>query len=247
MEFYMNKIKLQSATIFDTALQELKSEAESLFGVLDTFSSQIASLEQSLKATKANFPFKKEIAKETGAFIYRTKPEHEIDFYEARHYYNSICWYIGWEIDENSKEFRLLLISEKHEIVFYTRPGWDSKFVIFKSEILTKQPLIETKLAIRLNCFGHLLEFLNDFTKYLNNCHKSIKEGSEPFKVNETLDGMLRRHEVLDHNTPGEVSQAIILDQISEIKRRAKANKELVISSVESSAESSANFEDLPF
>lgn len=170
--------KQQSLSI-DSSLQELILEAEALFKVLDIVSAKITKLETSLSNIKAHFPFR--VAIREGQESAAKKITDEVqESADSEWVATKVCWYLAWEpADENSKNYRLLLISEEIECFHYGfedtyRPGGSrSKHIIYK------KPLIETDLQTRLVNLEHLTYFVDRFTEHLKHYRISIIEGRE--------------------------------------------------------------------
>ena len=164
----------------DSSLQQLFAEADKLFKRLDISSESIRNLETNLINLKANFPFRFLIAKEPESAPLELKDEHK-NISDATGYKTQISWYLAWDLaDENSKTFRLLLVSEIKEIVHVNvYEHWF--FHEVKFETLTKKPLIETDLKTRLQYLKYLTPFVDAFAAYLKKCHDSLDQGSIPF------------------------------------------------------------------
>lgn len=124
------------------ALEGLVGEAESLFRTIDVTSVQICTVEEKLNEIEAHFPFK--------YILPDGKPS------EGEACISKICWHLSWERDENSKNFRLFLIS---------------------TEARFKRPFIETNLSMRFQFIGYLVAFISNFQVYLREYRLSIESG----------------------------------------------------------------------
>lgn len=177
----------------EISLKELVTEANLLFKSLDASSNTLRELESSLKELKANFPFRYKIKEEKMSFALPPKEEHIAKYLYPQRYFTQISWYLGWEGEDDSKNFRLLLISEEREIVDYyaqTRGGYDDEVHFSDKDIrqeevaairtLSKKPLIETDLSVRLSYLEYLVPFIDAFKAYLKSSRTSIENGNPP-------------------------------------------------------------------
>ncbi len=158
----------------DPALEELVSEAHSLFKAVDAASAKIRDLEKKLGEIKAHFPFSYSVCKEE-IFSPPTAAD-ELNLYlgQSNCY---IAWYIAWEEDDKSKNFRLFLISRRQEFAVADFGGdlAESRSPIV-DELEFKRPLIETDLPTRLKFIEHLHFFIQKFKEHLQRYRTSIEE-----------------------------------------------------------------------
>lgn len=165
-------------------LDDLVNEAQGLFQVLDDISGKIRDLEKRLNEIKAYFPFSYLIGEDESSVVYALEQRHlERRFQqdpESLGYCSNTCWYLSWEAtDENSKNFRLFLLSKLKEVIVWAYNRDPVKGVTScKPEILFKRPLIEVDLPTRLRFAEHLSVFISHFKEYLRRYRLSI-EGQE--------------------------------------------------------------------
>lgn len=174
-------VNLDCLDQIDLSFQELKKEAEALFSLLDNVSKKITGLEKNLSALSANFPFRSLVKKED---LSMTAPLRD-DVYNnvvlpgsrsCIGYRNQMCWYLSWEsMNENSKMFRLFLVSIEKEIPVWTSSDTVINDLIPIEQLRSKKALIETDLATRLKFSEYLIRFLFDFKNYLNKYRKSLE------------------------------------------------------------------------
>ncbi|NNM42808.1 MAG: hypothetical protein HKM07_00505 [Chlamydiae bacterium] len=158
----------------DSALEELVSEAHTLFKVLDAGSAKIRDLEKRLGEIRAYFPFSYPVYKEE--ILSLPTAADELNLYLGEH--NCYTqWYIAWEEDDKSKNFRLFLVSRRQEFVVRDLGGnmAESRSPIV-DELVFKKPLIETDLATRLKFIEHLHFFIQKFKEHLQRYRISIEE-----------------------------------------------------------------------
>ncbi|MFA5074797.1 MAG: hypothetical protein WC436_01725 [Candidatus Babeliales bacterium] len=157
----------------DISIKELEIEAEALFNSLDYASQKIHLVEKSLINLKAHFQFKFLIEEEE-PIIKKPSPDIENEYpFHIAGFQTQICWYICWEnTNENTKAYRLMLISEERTLVFH---DIEAKPIICKSNLIFSKPLIDTSLQIRLRYIKHLIPFINAFKNYLKNYRISIE------------------------------------------------------------------------
>jgi hypothetical protein len=167
--------------LIDTSLQELIGEAKALFQALDSTSAKIRDFEKSLSELKAHFPFRSFLKEDklsslnelTERHLSKTKALHLCD--DQLRYRTRTCWYLSWESEENSKNFRLLLMSTQKEIIVWASGGEVVEGIDpYESEVVFKRPLIEMDLPTRLQFAEYLSAFIVNFTKYLRKCRESI-------------------------------------------------------------------------
>lgn len=173
--------KNQETTSFDNSLKELALEAKLLFKALDDTSAKIRELETSLSNLKAHFPFRRLINEEKESIHKIVEECHAAVCPYGHHYFTKVYWYISWEADENSKNFRLFLISEEKEIIEYPVATDEYESIEFQVRNLIKKPLIETDLQTRLKYSEHLVPFIDSFKEFLRNCRTSIEHGKLPY------------------------------------------------------------------
>jgi hypothetical protein len=73
------------------------------------------------------------------------------------------AWFLGWEQDDSSQKYRLFLISQQEDSFSGT------------VETLTKKPLIETTLDVRLRVSEHVVPFISAFKDYLKKFRVAIE------------------------------------------------------------------------
>ena len=163
------------------AINELCSEASSLFSALDDTSSKIRDLEKKLSDTKTHFPYRYLIKEAKGNvslpieqrhFDYFQKTQQNI--FDPLRYKTIVSWYLAWEpINEDAKEFRLFFLSIDREWIIwnFNDPQFDE--LAYESETL-KRPLIELKLSERLQIAEHLYPFILAFKEFLKTYRISI-------------------------------------------------------------------------
>jgi hypothetical protein len=153
-------------TNLDTSLKELQSEVKSLFGVLDKSSDRIRKLESCLCEFKAHFPFRYYISKSS---IYSKLIEGK-----QKRFVEKIC--LSWEQAEDSKGFRLFLLSE--EVGVYISDEGEDYDECGPVKVISKKPLIETDLATRLLYVDSLNPFVCQFKAYLSKCRTLIESNN---------------------------------------------------------------------
>lgn len=163
-----------------SSLKELILEAELLFKILDDASDKIRELESSLSHLKAHFPFRYVIKEENESFRKDLEEKHKTVCSYGHYYFTKVYWYLAWEVDEASKNFRLLLISEEKEIIEYVNDENNYDSIIFETRSATKKPLIETDLSTRLRNSEHLIPFIDSFKEFLKGYRISILLGTAP-------------------------------------------------------------------
>jgi len=148
---------------------KLEWNAHQLFLHLDTISDHIRILEKKLSELKAHFPFRKIIFKEDSSVLKNLEERHKDYSFPGiiLGYFTQIYWYLAWEQDENSNNFRLLLISEEKEFINFCEEEVYVNNEI-NSKILSKKPIIETDLATRVKFGQYLKNFLDTFTEHLS-------------------------------------------------------------------------------
>lgn len=157
----------------DPALEELVSEAQTLFKVLDAASGKIRDLEKRLGEIRAHFPFSYPVYKEE--ILSPPTAADDLNLYLGQ----SNCyieWYFAWEEDDKSNNFRLFLISRRQEFAVEDFGGdlSESRSPL-TNELVFKKPLIETDLATRLKFIEHLHFFIKQFKEYLQSYRTSIE------------------------------------------------------------------------
>jgi hypothetical protein len=105
--------------------------------------------------------------------------QHHKEAYPYVHGYRTkICWYLAWEHEEVSKNYRLCLVSEENDIITYSVDEDRVYQDEVPSKILLKKPLIETDLSTRLRYAQHLLPFLDSFKEHIRSSRIWIEEGA---------------------------------------------------------------------
>ena len=172
-------VKIQEP--IDLSVQLLSQEAEALFNVLDNTSRKFRDLEDRLSELKAHFPFR---------FLVKEENESRQKFVENYHrdacpyatfYKTKDCSYFAWEQDEHSKKFRLFLIVEELESIYYLIAEDVYESFVYQNRVLSKRPLIETDLATRLRYSEYLIPFIDAFKEYMKTSRIAIEEGRNPF------------------------------------------------------------------
>lgn len=154
----------------NNSLQELKAEADKLLQILNTASHTISTLEKDLQALSTNIPFRLLIDREETSTNKKPEPYHSSLALKALCYFTQTSRFLAWELDEQSKKFRLLLICEEAEIVSCEHPydigrQWLEEY---QTKCLSKKPLIETNLQTRLKICEHLNSFILGFKEHLH-------------------------------------------------------------------------------
>jgi hypothetical protein len=170
--------KFKEISSIDSSLKELVAEATILFKTLDSASNTIRELESCLKELKAHFPFRYCVCEEKESPPKPAEEHHKASYPLVLGYRAKVYWYLAWELEDNSKSYRLCLISEERDIVAYND---DDRIYLDEvhSKILSKKPLIETDLSTRLRHSQHLLPFINSFKEHLRSARILIEEGAE--------------------------------------------------------------------
>jgi hypothetical protein len=162
----------------DSSLKELVTEAKALFKVLDSASNKIRELETSLRELKAHFPFRHRICEEKESPPKPPEEHHAAAYPCVQGYRTKVYWYLAWEHEEVSKNYRLCLVSEEKDIIaFYVDDS--SCIEEVPSKILFRKPLIETDLSTRLRYSQHLLSFLDSFKVHIKSSRIWIEEGTD--------------------------------------------------------------------
>lgn len=159
-------------------LDDLANEAQGLFQALDNTSNEIRNLEKRLGEIKANFPFTYPLREDKSSVINPLEERHLNRKFEQDPAYlgycSNTCWYLSWEADEKSKNFRLFLLSTLEEVIV-----WQGKpvegIMPYESEVLAKRPLIEFDLSTRLQFVQYLSAFIVHFTEYLRRYRVAIE------------------------------------------------------------------------
>lgn len=166
----------QQIISIDSSLETFISEAGILFKLLDNTSSAIRHFEKSMTELKAFFTFRLCIksGKESLPKILMDNHKH-IRF--AEHFTTQVCWYLAWEsLDENSKNYRLFLISDEQEIIHLWFKGDWSRDI--QSNNISKKALIETDIQTRFEYVQYLNSFISQFNKHLTVCRLAIENNS---------------------------------------------------------------------
>lgn len=176
----LNKPTQQSIEVpsIDSSLKELLTETKILFKVLDSASNKIRELETFLRELKAHFPFRHKICEEKQSFPKPAEEHHKAAYPYVQEYSTKIYWYLAWEHEEISKNYRLCLVSEENDIITYCDVDNSVYLDEVPSKILLKKPLIETDLSTRLRYAQHLLPFLDSFKEHIRSSRIWIEEGA---------------------------------------------------------------------
>ncbi len=84
---------------------------------------------------------------------------------------------MAWELDDQSKQYRLMLISQEEEIIHIISPETAGKHrKKFQETVLLRKPLIEMDLYTRLQ-YAHMLSI---FLEALNDHLYALYFGSVP-------------------------------------------------------------------
>lgn len=159
-------------------LEQFENDVSDFSQALNSLSDKIRSIESILRKYNVNIPFRLPVDKKRYA---KKKPKQEHlddvpDFHYALYYWPYEEWILSWDTyADNSKEFRLLLISEESEIVKREQPSGYYDVSYFMGQIFMK-PFIECKLELRLKYFCYLDEFINGFRQYLKDFQDQIGE-----------------------------------------------------------------------
>lgn len=169
-------LKSQDSSSSDTDIEALVTEAKALFKILDDVSMRIRTLESSLGELKAHFPFRHCISEEQESPVLRPPEQRHKEAHPCvTGYWTKVYWFLAWEQDDSSKNYRLFLVSEERDRL----ASYDENFIgEIHSKILFKKPLIETDLPTRLRHSEHLFSFIIAFKKYLETCRCSIELGN---------------------------------------------------------------------
>lgn len=187
MDFIQNNVTKNEISHLDpssveSALQDLTSEANKVFKILDTASATIRKLENSLSNIKAHFPFKFIIKEEAESFLKPALEKHAQGFAGTIHgFFTKDVWALSWEKHDTNNDFRLFLVIEEVESIFFDYAENIEQIEKFSSELKLKRPLIETDIPTRLKCSAHLIAFINAFTSYLQSYHTAITSEPLPF------------------------------------------------------------------
>lgn len=179
------------STSIDSSLKTLITEAEILFKLLDNASNAIRHFEKSMNELKAFFSFRLCLKKEE-----ESSPKNLADYHKDLRYAESfstqLFWYLAWEpLDENSKNYRLFLMTEEKEILHC--PYEDGIYRDeFQSKNIFKKALIETDIQTRLEYVEYLNCFINRFQSHLAERRLSI--GSNRNVANNSPDYRRNRY-----------------------------------------------------
>ena len=183
MDFNFNDI-----VQIDQRLNLLIKESKKVAEALDTISNEIRQLEDQLRENKANFSFKVLIEKKDSNPKWDLKDYHKALISGVEGYVITTYWFLSWEPQENdSKTYRLFLVQEQAETLFYGREEFYEEFEL-ESNCTFKKPLIETNREIRLKYSQHLTHFIKEFTKYLKKFRLSIEESRILLPLTITTD-----------------------------------------------------------
>jgi len=172
---------IQKEPSLSSSVQELHEEAAKLFKILDDNSNTIRNLEKSLQELSANFSFRIKIKEDPESFPKAPEDYHKTsENITIKSYCTKVRWFLSWDHDEKSKKFRLLVVNEETEVIYYNVLGDDPEAIrseVFKSNCKSKNPLIEANIQTRLEYFKHLPKFISEFKSHLQNMRKSIEAG----------------------------------------------------------------------
>ncbi|MDR3550274.1 MAG: hypothetical protein P4L31_02590 [Candidatus Babeliales bacterium] len=173
--------KVKEPVLLDSVLDELGLEIKALFSVLDDISKSILKIEKYLTDSKVNIPFSLSIKEEKES---SPKPiqEHHLATYASVDYVTTkTLWHLSWQLDENSKVYRLFLIINEREFAYYD--SGDGSYLIGVSDLkhIFKKTLYDTDLQTRLECSRSLYFFIDAFKEHLKNYRVSIESSDLPF------------------------------------------------------------------
>lgn len=173
--------KQNESLLVQESLNDLLSEADALFTVLDQYSAAICELEKKLNNSRLFFSFVFLINKEEESLPKEPELRHkEATSFDVIGYKTRVYWYLSWEANEAStKVYRLYLIAQEREVLYYNN---GERFRDFSSTIIFRKPLIETTLATRLQYCKYVASFIVEFKKYLKDCRVAIESGNNPFE-----------------------------------------------------------------
>lgn len=175
-------METNSLILFDTSLNELASEADNLFEILEKISISLSNLEKRLVDSKAFFPH--ELIIITGEeSIPRPPEQRHIDGFpfQVQGYTVRLVQSLSWESDETTKKYRLFLIIKEEEIIHYYTDTDSYLSTTFQFKCIYKKALIENDLATKIKCSEHIIPFMNSFREYLKKCRIAIKNGNDIF------------------------------------------------------------------
>ncbi len=155
---------------FRANMTDLLSEAEQLFTILDAHSVLIHKLEQYFNEATLFFPFS-----------YKIKQGKESILSQQDGYATRVDWFLSWDKNEESKKYRLFLISQEQELSCLDNDGHFYFTETPKVTIIDKKPLIETSLTTRMQYFEYINPFIIAFKNYLTECRIAIESGTNPF------------------------------------------------------------------
>jgi hypothetical protein len=184
MKNVQNNFSKQDQDLFqiDIHFSELKAEAQLLFDLLNAYSSRINALEKNLQEIHANFPFRLNIKEGKRSILKQPLGTHiEGCAGDVHGFWTQDFWYLSWEADDNSKNFRLFLTIEELEFIFFDYGEHIEQIKEFCSNIKFKRPLIETNIQTRLQYSEYLLPFIDAFKDYLKSCRLAVEQGDVPF------------------------------------------------------------------
>jgi hypothetical protein len=168
----------------DLSIRRLIQESKSLFSMFDEMSSSIAKLEKELSEAKAFFAFRYKTSIISESHTKKAEERHSISSHDVLGYRTYTVWYLSWEKGDNDTPFRLFLIGEEKEIIYYSIPtdveGCGEE--VFETKTIFKKPLMETSLAMRIQYSEFILPFIDAFTDYLRECRQAFEESEDiPF------------------------------------------------------------------
>lgn len=161
----------------DASLQSLVTEINLLSSILDSLSDEIKTIESCLRNYKVHFPFRFKISEETSTPRSPKDSHGELGRISVEYYVMQTCYYLAWEEDEESKQFRLLFVIEEEEIIGCTGMRECCQYTeSLKITSLLKKPFVVTNLQTRLKYAEHLDSFINSFKDYLKTYRISIEK-----------------------------------------------------------------------
>lgn len=164
---------MKNTTESNTSIQDLANDINYRFKTLDALSANIKEFETILQNHKIEIPLYLHIDQEEESLPKSPEDHHKKETtFEVLGYTTRISWSLAWELDdEKSKKYRLMLISQNIERIFYRTPADDfdnSKPLDLKPTIRSKKAFMETDTITRLK-YGHQFQvFINKFREYLS-------------------------------------------------------------------------------
>ena len=162
-----NQLKIDPGSLLDTA--------KDLTDQLNSLSEVIQKLEDGLQVLNANFPYKELIMQEARSIEKTIEERHKSINCNSGFYTTRNEWLFSWEMDDESKKYRLFLIKVEKEFVYV---DWDANVQEreFSEKVLYRRPLRQTKIAERLQFSKYLDSFICGFESYLASYQKKELE-----------------------------------------------------------------------